>query len=276
MTFRQNFKMSKHSKKTVPRSGNSLQLPDIAVKSLGQGGQSKLKASNSENNLKTSQPLKPSLSTKSWSVNQKYGREKNDDSNEENLAHLQELNITELDDFTCSSNLLRAKDSLENLLKTERLLGNEELRFDSPTTSSSPDSMSPRSLPALNESTKATVASKSLAWESSEKTTRNRKTKDKKKKGNKTADLNSKSQPFDNRDFRSGDEKKIIAIPSPLESCYVPYEPKPSRSVVFTNEVMVVYFNGEHVVCESKEPLKKELEQQVRNKEMRKGHIFLN
>lgn len=35
---------------------------------------------------------------------------------------------------------------------------------------------------------------------------------------------------------------------------------------------MVVHFNGDEVVGESKEPLKKELEQQVRNKEMRRGH----
>lgn len=34
----------------------------------------------------------------------------------------------------------------------------------------------------------------------------------------------------------------------------------------------MVYFNAEEVVGESKEPLKKELEQQIRNKEMRRGH----
>lgn len=54
---------------------------------------------------------------------------------------------------------------------------------------------------------------------------------------------------------------------------YRPYQPPPPKAVDFTNEVMVVYFNGEDVVGESKEPLKKELEQQVRNKEMRKGHL---
>lgn len=37
---------------------------------------------------------------------------------------------------------------------------------------------------------------------------------------------------------------------------------------------MVVYINKEDkVVGEASEPLKKELEQQVRNKEMRRGHM---
>lgn len=53
---------------------------------------------------------------------------------------------------------------------------------------------------------------------------------------------------------------------------YQPYRPKNSKSVEFTNEVQVIYFTGEEVVGEAKEPLKKELEQQIRNKEMRRGH----
>lgn len=53
---------------------------------------------------------------------------------------------------------------------------------------------------------------------------------------------------------------------------YQPYHATNSKSVVFTNEVMVVYYNGDEVVGESREPLKKELDQQIRNKEMRKGH----
>lgn len=49
---------------------------------------------------------------------------------------------------------------------------------------------------------------------------------------------------------------------------------KNNKSVVFTNEVFVIYFNGDEVICESKEPLKKDIEQQVRNKEMRHGHLL--
>lgn len=54
---------------------------------------------------------------------------------------------------------------------------------------------------------------------------------------------------------------------------YQPYHPENAKSVEFTNEVMVVYFTGEEVVRESVEPLKKELDQQIRNKEMRRGHM---
>lgn len=272
--------MSKRSKKSNKYPANSLLLPDITVKPLNRDGASKLKASNSENNLKKSKPLKPSLSIKSWSVNQKYAKTKTvGNLDEDNLNNFQDLNINnESDDFDCSSNLLRAKDSLENLMKTERLLENPELHIGSPSTSSSPDTLSPRSLPALNEGTKSTVASKSSAWESNEKTTKCRRTKERKKKGMKTTETAGVKLPkCDNRDFKSGDDEKASSSNLLGDNfAYVAYEPKTSRSVVFTNEVMVVYFNGEHVVSESKEPLKKELEQQVRNKEMRKGHLFYN
>ncbi|XP_045473970.1 uncharacterized protein LOC123680223 isoform X1 [Harmonia axyridis] len=271
--------MSKRSKKNNKYPANSLLLPDITVKPLNREGASKLKASNSENNLKKCKPLKPSLSIKSWSVNQKYAKNKiANNLDDDNLNNFQDLNISnESDDYDCSSNLLRAKDSLENLLKTERFLENAELNVGSPSTSSSPETLSPRSLPALNEgATKSTAASKSSAWES--KMTKNRRTKERKKKGGKTTDF--KLPKCDNRDFKSGDDEKAAATSSNNllsdNFAFVAYEPKTSRSVVFTNEVMVVYFNGEHVISESKEPLKKELEQQVRNKEMRKGHLLYN
>ncbi|XP_044754464.1 uncharacterized protein LOC123313587 [Coccinella septempunctata] len=276
--------MSKRSKKSNKYPANSLLLPDITVKPLNREGASKLKASNSENNLKKSKPLKPSLSIKSLSVNQKYAKTKSGNNlDNDNLTNFQDLNINnESDDFDCSSNLLRAKDSLENLIKTERFLENPELNIGCPSTSSSPDTLSPRSLPALNESTKSTVASKSSAWESNEKMTKCRRSKERKKKGGKTVEAISVKLPkCDNRDFKSGDDEKAASSPSTSHLsgdnfAYVAYEPKTSRSVVFTNEVMVVYFNGEHVVSEAKEPLKKELEQQVRNKEMRKGHLLYN
>lgn len=49
---------------------------------------------------------------------------------------------------------------------------------------------------------------------------------------------------------------------------------KNSKSVVFTNDVFIIYYNGDKVICESKEPLKKDIEQQIRNKEMRHGHLL--
>lgn len=68
-------------------------------------------------------------------------------------------------------------------------------------------------------------------------------------------------------------EKDEMIDDEPESYQYQPYKHPPSKSVEFTGEVMVVYFNGDDVVGESKEPLKKELEQQLRNKEMRKGHM---
>lgn len=53
---------------------------------------------------------------------------------------------------------------------------------------------------------------------------------------------------------------------------YQPYQ-HPLKTVEFISDVMVVYFNGDEVVREGREPLKKEIEQQLRNKEMRKGHL---
>lgn len=51
------------------------------------------------------------------------------------------------------------------------------------------------------------------------------------------------------------------------------YTPYTKKSVDFVNEVKVAYFTSEQVVMNGIEPLKKEMEQQVRNKEMRKGHV---
>lgn len=68
-------------------------------------------------------------------------------------------------------------------------------------------------------------------------------------------------------------EQPPPAEEEPVENYeYQPYQ-HPSKTVDFTSDVMVVYFNGDDVIGEGKEPLKKELEQQLRNKEMRKGHL---
>lgn len=82
------------------------------------------------------------------------------------------------------------------------------------------------------------------------------------------------SQDFDaSGDTSSGGERLDEPKNEPEMYEYQPYrQPKNTKSVEFTNKVLVVYFNMDEVVCESTEPLKKEQEQQVRNKEMRLGH----
>lgn len=79
------------------------------------------------------------------------------------------------------------------------------------------------------------------------------------------------------KDVTSGDENRERIENTAEENYenyqYQPYRAKNAKAVDFTNEVSVVYFNADEVVGESKEPLKKELDQQIRNKEMRKGHF---
>ncbi|EFA00646.2 hypothetical protein TcasGA2_TC003522 [Tribolium castaneum] len=57
-------------------------------------------------------------------------------------------------------------------------------------------------------------------------------------------------------------------------ACTYKYYAKNTKSIKFTNQVTVLYFNGEDILCESMEPLKKEQDQQLRNKEMRKEHLL--
>ncbi|XP_044269093.1 uncharacterized protein LOC123014195 isoform X2 [Tribolium madens] len=57
-------------------------------------------------------------------------------------------------------------------------------------------------------------------------------------------------------------------------ACTYKYYTKNTKSIKFTNQVTVLYFNGEDILCESMEPLKKEQDQQLRNKEMRKEHLL--
>lgn len=94
---------------------------------------------------------------------------------------------------------------------------------------------------------------------------------------------NKQQTPHSNeghKDHTSGDEARNnvgqtetenqnLEVPEVYE--YQPYQHL-TKTVEFTNEVIVVHFNGEEVIGESTEPLKKELDQQIRNKEMRRGH----
>lgn len=58
----------------------------------------------------------------------------------------------------------------------------------------------------------------------------------------------------------------------PCEDTYA-YHPYPKKCVTFVNEVDVIYFTNDEILRKVSEPLKKESDQQIRNKEMRKGHV---
>lgn len=264
--------MSKNSKKNGSNKINHHE--DITGKSINKE-KCKVISSNSENTFKRLSQLKTTLSTKSWSSSTKAKSESI--NNEETLEDLQKLSLSnEPEEFgKCSSNLLRARDSLENLLKSERtFFENVDIsKIQSPSTSSTPETISPRSLPILNDT--MTLITKPLTSESYNKVSKNRGKKEKKKKSGKGNESASYRDQDRKRDFKSGDDKTTKESITNNTELYN-FQPKSSKSVVFTNDVMVVYFNGEHVISESKEPLKKELEQQIRNKEMRKGHLLIN
>ncbi|XP_076256489.1 uncharacterized protein LOC143193927 [Rhynchophorus ferrugineus] len=84
--------------------------------------------------------------------------------------------------------------------------------------------------------------------------------------GNKVSILKTDNkQPTD-----SNEDNSLMEEEAPYKYKYFPNN---SKSVVFTNDVLVVYFNNEDVVGETREPLKKEIDQQERNKEMRRIHL---
>lgn len=78
----------------------------------------------------------------------------------------------------------------------------------------------------------------------------------------------------------AGDELRIATLDlkrTDDEVCqdayeYHPYQ-KTRKCVTFENQVDVIYFTSDEIVSKVYEPLKKESEQHLRNKEMRKGHI---
>ncbi|XP_017780323.1 PREDICTED: uncharacterized protein LOC108565403 isoform X2 [Nicrophorus vespilloides] len=187
------------------------------------------------------------------------------------------LSTESSDDNICKSDWLKARDSLENLncTKPDKV---EVINSKSSSCTSSKEKCliaeSPHS-ESLIGATKncAHSVSKVLSWDPWEKLGRKNK-KESKAKENSTPQT---SQDQNRKDFKSGDEVRPATDADAEEIIesyeYQPYQPKNSRSVEFTNKVMVVYIKEDKVIGEAIEPLKKELDQQIRNKEMRKGHM---
>ncbi|KAJ8948009.1 hypothetical protein NQ318_011898 [Aromia moschata] len=252
----------------------------------------KFKCSSSENNIKfTNKGIKQKIvsKVKSWSSRDKYHNAVSETIEVEgDLAEsFKNLGInTDSSDEITNSNLMRARDSLENLSKDENAICNNSRCH---SCASAPESRernppeSPKSSPILSDFSKPSTSSQ--LWDHVEKPSRkNRKDyKRKKKVSNMERPKNEESSmPVEGSScLRKTDEEKQksdnVTDTNIMEEEF-PYRyryfPKNSKSVVFTNEVFVVYFNGDEVVCESKEPLKKDVDQQVRNKEMRHGHLL--
>lgn len=253
----------------------------------------KFKTSKSDNNFKVRTGIKEKIVSrvKSWSNKDKYTVNGTYELAAD-LAHTQSINSpeNEIVEDVVDSNLTRARGSLESLIRDGPNLHTEDLRYRACYSAAEtrertvPDS--PKSSPLLQENSKS--HSKFAFWDSFDKKGRKaRKELNRKKKKTKPFDqpqkgasssipaegkscLN-KNSTYKTNEFRDNDSRHDLLEAEP--SYKYKYFPKNSKSVVFTNEVFVVYFNGNDVVCESKEPLKKDTEQQERNKEMRQGHL---
>lgn len=125
-----------------------------------------------------------------------------------------------------------------------------------------------------------------IAWDPWNKGGRKNKTESKRRKVEKFNHLVSARSDSpkgkNHTDHTAGDEVRVTT--NTVESSpflyggqetsyeYTPYH-NTRKSVEFVNEVLVVYFTGDEIITKSTEPLKKEIDQQARNKEMRRGHI---
>ncbi|KAF5305278.1 hypothetical protein FQA39_LY09243 [Lamprigera yunnana] len=128
------------------------------------------------------------------------------------------------------------------------------------------------------KSTIGDSASKILTWDPWNKLARkNKNEKKRKEKQSHSSKLRCTSSFLKNHP--SGDElhtnsiEAQVVIPKSQEIYeYQPYKTA-KKSVDFVNEVSVMHFAGDVIIDQTMEPLKKELDQQIRNKEMRRGHI---
>ncbi|XP_022918152.2 uncharacterized protein [Onthophagus taurus] len=241
-----------------------------------------------ENNVGLKQKLVNKV--KLWNSKEKrVARTKITKESSPNLASdLEGLTLTPdaSEDNLFKSDWLKARDSLENLLSTRseksEIVNSKSTHFPSsekPILNESPCSESQiGGNKAMNSVTKV------LAWDPWDKLGRKNKKETKRRKREKTPSDNNVTPT--SKDHTSGDEirngeaSNHLAQENPsvqdgedyLQNYeYQPYH-KNSKAVEFINQVMVVYITGDEVVGESTEPLKKELDQQIRNKEMRKGH----
>ncbi|XP_050504377.1 uncharacterized protein LOC126883173 [Diabrotica virgifera virgifera] len=240
----------------------------------------KFKSTQSENKLKTTKSIKNKIVSKvrSWSNRDKYingttgmdaaiGKREYGEDDSEPVVNI------------ADSNLSRARGSLENLLCDNTVNESGKYRsLSAASTSTTRNSqLSPKSSPGTSKS------SKHLVWDPfGKRGPKIRKDLGRTKKRSKNVAELPKQEPFyvpmEGKSCLAKQEaKETLEDTETVEEEYgykYKYFPKNSKSVVFTNEVFVVYFNDHDVVSEVKEPLKKDIEQVERNKEMRQGNLM--
>ncbi|ENN77991.1 uncharacterized protein LOC109536602 [Dendroctonus ponderosae] len=243
--------------------------------------------SHSENTLENQRQKtgkqKPLAKVKSWSSKEHHSKDQCVSVELDLARSLTKLEVV-VSSENLGSNLLRARDSLDNLLKDEQNMPTSSLARSIvlPKPKNMPES--PKSSPQLGEKFKASTSSKGPFWDPYDRQgKKNRKDLKRRSKGKSTDQRrnqeSSKESPPSKHGGNvasgaetSGTNQESSSIEEESFEKYK-YMTKNSKSVVFTNEVLVVYFNNEDVVGEEKEPLKKEVEQQTRNKEMRRVHL---
>ncbi|KAF2879913.1 hypothetical protein ILUMI_26242 [Ignelater luminosus] len=195
------------------------------------------------------------------------------------------------EDNLYKSDLLRAKDSLENLVgpRSNKTVSGDAVpsrSFSHPSSSQDRriSTEGPHSEPSLGGDNVADSTSRVLTWDPWNKLGRKNKKENKRRRLDKSPhhsrdNSRARSPIIKNVDHTGGDEPRSLVSNTENSSPEMPesYEYQPYRqnrkSVDFVNEVLVVYFTGDEVITKSTEPLKKELDQQIRNKEMRRGHV---
>ncbi|XP_050305038.1 uncharacterized protein LOC126742425 [Anthonomus grandis grandis] len=240
----------------------------------------KLTLSQSENTLDLQKSIiKHKLlgKVKSWSSKEHHAKEKVLSIELDLARSLSKLDVVDSNNDNISTNLLRARDSLDSFLKDEQNMPKPYLEKSilHPKSKSTPNS--PKSSPQLGGNLRAST-SKAPFWIQPGKKNR----KDIKKNGkiknmdptrNEASANPAEGKQVSKSNAEAAEEASLMEEEGVNKFAYNYNFAKNSKSVVFTNEVLVVYFNNEDVVGEEKEPLKKELEQQTRNKEMRRVHL---
>ncbi|XP_018320302.1 uncharacterized protein LOC108733587 [Agrilus planipennis] len=212
------------------------------------------------------------------------------------LAHELEgvtLQSSESDEGVPQPEHLKARDSLENILSPKK----EEVTGEVANSKSSPSTSQEKSVTTTLSHTDSHMANikasstdaiaKVLAWDPWDKLNRKNKREYKRRKAEKVKTAPMENTNGTNNRIRSPTIKtknRVKGYEEPANNDdatddmdetyeYKPYKTKKKKSVEFINQVLVVYYANDEILAETTEPLKKETEQQIRNKEMRKGHI---
>ncbi|XP_066140341.1 uncharacterized protein [Euwallacea fornicatus] len=248
----------------------------------------KLSWSQSENTLDSHKNVKhKSLEkvlskVKSWSSsNDSEIKERNISVELDLVRSLTKLEVLESNEDLAGIHLLRARDSLDIMVKDEQNMpkSNLERSILQPKSRSMPDS--PKSSPQLGGNCKA-GSTKMIYWDRHDRQDKKNRKDNKRNNKDKNTDslrsdgsgsISSKNHSTLKNETSDETTEKVYSLEAEEDSPQYQFLAKNSKSVEFTNEAMVIYFNNDNVVGERKEPLKKEVDQQTRNKEMRRIHL---